>query len=60
MYNNSNSETPIVCATVVHVLPRNIPSFIASLENSPYVIRLIIHKESPDKLWITGEDVHER
>jgi hypothetical protein len=47
-----NSKTPVVVGAILHVLPENLTYLHELLENSPYVQRLIIFKESNNKLWI--------
>jgi len=51
-----NSKTPVIVGTVMHVQAENIPFLRELLQNSPYVQRLIIFKESNDKLWIISQE----
>ncbi|UCF11751.1 MAG: hypothetical protein JSW06_06785 [Thermoplasmatales archaeon] len=53
---NQDHSKPIVAACVVHILPENIPFFKDLVTNTPYVERLIIFKESNDKLWIVSQE----
>ena len=51
-----NSNTPVIVGTVMHVLPENLTYLQDLLQNSPYVLRLIIFKESNNKLWIVSQE----
>ncbi len=55
MYNNQD-RTPVVVGCILHVQPENLSFLKELLENSPYVQRLIIFKESNDKLWIVSQE----
>jgi len=50
---SNHDKTPVIIGAVLHVLPENIKFLKELLENSPYIERLIIFKESNNKLWIT-------
>jgi len=47
---------PVIVGAVLHVLPENISYVKELLENSPYVQRLIIFKESDNKLWLVDRE----
>lgn len=52
----SHSNSIIVVGVIAHVDPKYLADFKHQIENSPYVKRLIILKESNDKLWIVSGD----
>ena len=54
--SQDNSKTPVVVGTVMHVQAENIPFLKELLQNSPYVQRLIIFKESNEKLWLVSQE----
>ncbi len=53
---NNQSDPVIIIGTVMHVRKENISFLKELLENSPYVQRLIIFKESNDKLWLVSQE----
>ena len=53
MENHSNEV--IVVGIICHVEPKNLSEFRNQIETSQYLKRLIIFKDSNDKLWLVGD-----
>jgi len=49
---------PVIVGLVGHVFPEHLDEFKRLLEDYPY-LRLIIFKESDNKLWLSGGE-HDR
>jgi len=53
---NFNKNKPVVAGAVFHVLPENIPKLEEYLYKSPFVEKVIIFKESNNKLWLVERE----
>jgi len=49
----SSNSSVVVVGAILHVKPENLQFLREQLQNSLYVDRLIIFKESNNKLWLT-------
>ena len=52
----NHSDSVIIVGLIAHVNPKYLADFKQQIEKSPFVTRLIIFKESNDKLWIVDRE----